>query len=411
MTNNKWKDKDWLYEKYIKNKMSLRDVAKAAGVSCRRTVKKALLAANIPIRNLKEARNNRTAAGKENRKLHINAAGKEKYIIDEYVNKKRSMRSIYKELNTTRSAVLKVLKSNNILIKNCNEVNIGRKNTQKTKAKMSATASQQIINNVRSSHSNGILCKCKTPNQGVVTVRSSWERDYINYLTNQNIDFFYENKVFKLKNGKSYIPDFYLPKTNEYIEIKGYLSPKQEEKYNEFKQEYPHIKWKMLKKEDLKDILLKKTSKELDEDFFLKRDNPNPSQPTIYIVSGIAGSGKSWVCNQLTGKFNYVSYDENRKKTHLDLLRSTVKDKIALYDLNIKTSTFIRRHSHEFNIHFVTILGDFLQVKKQLKDRGGKITKSTYKRWKVMQKRAEKYGEFSGSSQEVYNYLKQLKTP
>ncbi len=154
----------------------------------------------------------------------------------------------------------------------------------------------------------------------------------------------------------------------------------------------------------------KDNTKKQFEDFLHILANPIINKPTIYIVSGIAGAGKSWVCNQLKDidKFYYVSYDENRKKTHLDLLRSTPKDKIALYDLNIKTSTFIRRHSHEFNIHFVTILGDFLQVKQQLKDRGGKITKGTYKRWKVMQKRAKQYGEFSGSSLEVLNYLKNL---
>ena len=152
----------------------------------------------------------------------------------------------------------------------------------------------------------------------------------------------------------------------------------------------------------------KNNTKEQFEEFKKLKLIPKESLPTVYIVSGIAGSGKSWACEQLTDKFNYVSYDSNRKKTHLDLLRATPTDKIALYDLNIKTSTFIRRHSHEFNIHFVTILGDFLQVKQQLKNRGGKITKGTYKRWKVMKKRAKQYGEFAGSSQEVLKYLKNL---
>lgn len=150
------------------------------------------------------------------------------------------------------------------------------------------------------------------------------------------------------------------------------------------------------------------TSKELDERW--RNTKHDPSKPTVYIVSGIAGCGKSWVCEQLSHleKFNYVSYDANRKKHHLDLLRSSPLDKIALYDLNIKTSTFIRRHHHEFNIHFVTILGDFLKVKEQLVNRGGKVTKGTYKRWKVMQKRSEQYSEFTGNSIEVLKHLKFL---
>lgn len=157
-------------------------------------------------------------------------------------------------------------------------------------------------------------------------------------------------------------------------------------------------------------MIATKTSKELDESFFLKQKNIDPTQPTILVVSGIAGSGKSWVCKQLSesNKFQYVSYDGNRNKTHLDLLRAIPTDKIGLYDLNMKTSTFIRRHHHEFNIRFVTVLGDFITVKTQLLGRGGKITKGTYKRWKVMKKRAAKYGEFQGSSSEVLEYLNSL---
>ena len=152
-----------------------------------------------------------------------------------------------------------------------------------------------------------------------------------------------------------------------------------------------------------------KSSKELDKAFKIKKLNPDPHQNTLYIISGIAGSGKSWACNQLDPeKFTYISHDSNRKKTHLDLLRGASRDKITIYDLNMKTSTFIRRHHHEFNIHFVTILGDFIIVKQQLVSRGGKITKGTYKRWKVMKKRAGQYAEFSGSSDEVLTYLRSI---
>lgn len=150
----------------------------------------------------------------------------------------------------------------------------------------------------------------------------------------------------------------------------------------------------------------KKSNKDLDKIYQQKLLTPDPTQQTIYIVSGIAGSGKSWACERLKDKFHYISYDKNKKKDHLDLIRSAKK--MALYDLNINTSTFIRRNCQEFNIRFVTILGDFLQVKQQLKDRGGKITKGTYKRWKVMEKRAKTYGEFSGSSTDVLKYLKTI---
>jgi len=155
---------------------------------------------------------------------------------------------------------------------------------------------------------------------------------------------------------------------------------------------------------------LQKTKKEItnqQNESFINTPH-NPLLPTIYIVSGISGAGKSWVCNQLKDKFNYISYDENNKKDHLDLLKSSPIDKITLYDLNIKTSTFIRNNHKDFNIHMVVILGDFLKVKEQLVSRGGSVTVGTYRRWNIMQKRAEEYGDFSGSSSEVLKYLKKL---
>jgi hypothetical protein len=134
-----------------------------------------------------------------------------------------------------------------------------------------------------------------------------------------------------------------------------------------------------------------------------------PSKPILYIVTGIPGSGKSWVCNQLKDKFNYVSYDESPKITHLDQLRNP-KDptKPLLYDPNIKISTIFTRYSDEFDIRLLVILGDFLKIKQQLVNRGGKITKTTYKRWKVMKARRKKYGIFDGDSNDVLRYLKNV---
>ncbi len=34
---------------------------------------------------------------------------------------------------------------------------------------------------------------------------------------------------------------------------------------------------------------------------------------TIYLICGVSGSGKSWVCKQLTHKFAYLPHDEHYK--------------------------------------------------------------------------------------------------
>lgn len=59
-----------------------------------------------------------------------------------------------------------------------------------------------------------------TPNQGKVCMRSGWEVKTADYLTLNNVDWYYENEWLDLGNTK-YLPDFYLPKLNVYIEVKG----------------------------------------------------------------------------------------------------------------------------------------------------------------------------------------------
>jgi hypothetical protein len=71
--------------------------------------------------------------------------------------------------------------------------------------------------------------------------RSSWEVNYARILRYNKVDYKYEPMSFKLSNGDSYTPDFYLTKENKYIEIKGYVRDKFTDKFNRFKQEYPNI--------------------------------------------------------------------------------------------------------------------------------------------------------------------------
>lgn len=54
---------------------------------------------------------------------------------------------------------------------------------------------------------------------------SSWELEFVKYLDSQNIKWIRNTKrfYFTWKNKKTYyIPDFYLPEQNRFVEIKGY---------------------------------------------------------------------------------------------------------------------------------------------------------------------------------------------
>lgn len=60
-----------------------------------------------------------------------------------------------------------------------------------------------------------------TPNQGRKWMRSGWEVKVADYLTDQGINWYYEYEWLDIGQEKHYLPDFYLPDENRYIEVKG----------------------------------------------------------------------------------------------------------------------------------------------------------------------------------------------
>lgn len=88
-----------------------------------------------------------------------------------------------------------------------------------------------------------------SPLQGKIYLRSSYELSYAKYLDSKNIFWYYEIETFDL-GDTNYTPDFFLIKEEKFIEIKGYMLPKYQEKINKFLEQYP---WdlEILYKEDL----------------------------------------------------------------------------------------------------------------------------------------------------------------
>lgn len=75
-----------------------------------------------------------------------------------------------------------------------------------------------------------------------IWMRSSWELEFAKNLDDNNIKWKYESKRFKLSNGKTYTPDFYICHLNLWVEIKGYWHEKAKIKFNMFLSEYPEEK-------------------------------------------------------------------------------------------------------------------------------------------------------------------------
>lgn len=126
---------------------------------------------------------------------------------------------------------------------NCNELYID--SYSREHSQLRNTCSPECAKAI---NAQGFKETLKVKYQGVY-LHSSWEVAYAKYLDEKNI------KWERPKNGFSYeydekerldYPDFYLPEKNQYIEVKGYKTEKDEVKWEDFQQDL-----KVLRKQDL----------------------------------------------------------------------------------------------------------------------------------------------------------------
>jgi hypothetical protein len=94
--------------------------------------------------------------------------------------------------------------------------------------------------NVRKGNESNFYGKKYWPKRGKeliydnVRFRSNWELLTAKYFDTNNIKWQYEPKVFILNEEITYTPDFYLPDSNKWIEVKGYWYDDAIIKYNKF---------------------------------------------------------------------------------------------------------------------------------------------------------------------------------
>lgn len=93
----------------------------------------------------------------------------------------------------------------------------------------------------------------RTPFQGVKYMRSGWEVDYARWLDAIGEPWYYEHRAFDL-GGSTYLPDFYLPRRNEWHEVKGRLTEKARAKLDRFRHMYPHERLVIIGRDEIKRI-------------------------------------------------------------------------------------------------------------------------------------------------------------
>lgn len=130
-----------------------------------------------------------------------------------------------------------------------------------------------------------------------------------------------------------------------------------------------------------------------------------PNRVPFYIVAGPAGSGKSWVCDQLEN-INYISFDSIPKEQHYHYMVEYSKNgKPIIYDPFRKVSTIYNRYKDIFDMKVVLIEESDSVIYSRLKNRGSKLSIEKVKDACSYMKKYKKNAHFSGTSQEVLEYL------
>lgn len=127
----------------------------------------------------------------------------------------------------------------------------------------------------------------------------------------------------------------------------------------------------------------------------------------IYVLAGVSGSGKSWVCEQLRDQFHYIPMDKYKKNIGY-MLNVTSNDKPILIDPTTNVSTYFKRLSDKYDVALVVIIEDKDTIIKRLEARGGNFTKSIARRISRM-KALSSRSIFSGTSHQVLDFLQNKK--
>ncbi len=133
----------------------------------------------------------------------------------------------------------------------------------------------------------------------------------------------------------------------------------------------------------------------------------------IYLVVGVPGAGKSYVCEKLTEKFEYVHHDGliylKKPGAYLEAVREAAKSatKPLLIEAPFSVSdTVDPLEADGFEVKQVYILEDPQTVSSRYEQREGKpIPKGHLTRMETYRKRAETTAAFSGTSDEVLTFL------
>lgn len=132
----------------------------------------------------------------------------------------------------------------------------------------------------------------------------------------------------------------------------------------------------------------------------------------VYLVVGVPGSGKSWVCAKLAPKFNHVAHDDFKNVDYTKVIWTAAKQgsKPVLAETPFGVSQIMATLcDNGVEVEPVFILESTEVTTQRYSLREGKaIPKGHLTRIETYALRAKQLGAFSGTSQEVLEHLKNV---
>lgn len=134
----------------------------------------------------------------------------------------------------------------------------------------------------------------------------------------------------------------------------------------------------------------------------------------IYLLVGVPGSGKSWVCNQLSEMYEHIPHDDYMKGGYLEaLLEASDEDgDPILAEAPFSVSQIKEPLEGEGRQVFcVFIIESHNVLSERYYEREGRpIPRGHLTRQETYRERASEYDSFMGTSEEVLEYLTDLCT-
>lgn len=168
---------------------------------------------------------------------------KKEELYEFYVKQKLTQKQIAIKLKICVGKIIQYMKEYEIKARSRKENLSGKIKSEEHKRKLSD--SKKGNKNPNFGKKRKILGKrvwYLCPNGEIVSMRSSWESAYAEFLDNKKIKWNYEPKTFILKSGKAYTPDFYLQDTNEWIEVKGWFTETHKKIISDWIKDFPNEK-------------------------------------------------------------------------------------------------------------------------------------------------------------------------